>query len=214
MVDGSAPQAQHVHLRIIGQSQRGRSRSISPLPPRSPPGVFPPLVSRERPCLCHANAWMFCANIVLLLPQFDSVCPNRRARALFAPKLTDLYCSFQDVNLRIVRQPSRGRASVTPNRMFADDGDLQGNWSQMEGHLRTCRPSHQPSRSDQIDLLALRFTFTETPETESPSIYSNDLYRGVIIPIFGNQSIGRIVRAAPLLMPEPYHGPRGVGVFL
>ena len=36
--------------------------------------------------------------------------------------------------------------------------------------------------------LDLRFTLTETPKRGSMSIYSTDLYRGVIIPIFGNSS--------------------------
>ena len=36
---------------------------------------------------------------------------------------------------------------------------------------------------------------TETPKKGHMSIYSTDLYRGVIVPVFGNESIGRVVRA-------------------
>jgi len=47
--------------------------------------------------------------------------------------------------------------------------------------------------------LELRFTLTENPKKRYVSIYSTDLHRGRIIPIFGNQSIGRIVRAHGLV---------------
>jgi len=52
--------------------------------------------------------------------------------------------------------------------------------------------------------LEFSFTLTETPKKGSMSINSTGLYRGVIIPIFGNQSIGRIVRAggAPHAPPD------------
>jgi len=52
---------------------------------------------------------------------------------------------------------------------------------------RTIRPNRPIAES--------RSALTETPKKGSLSIFSTDLYRGVIIPIFGNQSIGRIVRA-------------------
>ena len=47
--------------------------------------------------------------------------------------------------------------------------------------------------------LELRFALTGTPKKGSLSIYSNDSYWGVIVPVFGNQSIGRIVRAGGTL---------------
>ena len=45
------------------------------------------------------------------------------------------------------------------------------------------------------------------PKQMRLSIYSTDLYQGVIIPVFGNQSIARIVRVGNLQHPET----KGVG---
>ena len=55
--------------------------------------------------------------------------------------------------------------------------------------LLTTNP-HDQTKSTNLEL---RFTVTETPKKGSQSIYSTDLYRGVIIPIFGNLSICRIL---------------------
>ena len=52
---------------------------------------------------------------------------------------------------------------------------------------------HDKTKSTSLEL---RFTLTEIPQKGFLSIYSTDLQWGVIIPIFGNQSICRIVRAA------------------
>ena len=60
---------------------------------------------------------------------------------------------------------------------------------------KTATNPHDKTKSTNLDL---RFTLTETPKKGSLSIHSTDLYRGVITPIFGNQSleINWIVRAA------------------
>ena len=57
--------------------------------------------------------------------------------------------------------------------------------------LITTNP-HDKTKSNNLEL---GLTLTETQEKGSPSIYSTDSHRGVIVPILGNQSIGRIVRA-------------------
>ena len=51
---------------------------------------------------------------------------------------------------------------------------------------------HDKTKPTNLELI---FALKETPKKGCLSIVSTDLYRGVIIPIFGNQSIGRIVRA-------------------
>ena len=56
---------------------------------------------------------------------------------------------------------------------------------------RTTNPHDQTKSTD----LGLRFTLTQTPQRGCLSIYSTDSYRGVTIPIFGNQLIGQIVKA-------------------
>ena len=56
-------------------------------------------------------------------------------------------------------------------------------------------PSTNPHDKTKSTDSELRFTLAETPKKGSLSIYSTNLYRGVIIPVFGNRSIGLIVRA-------------------
>ena len=51
---------------------------------------------------------------------------------------------------------------------------------------------HDKTKSTKLEL---RFSLTETPRKGSLSIRSTGLYRGVIIPVVGNESIGRIVKA-------------------
>ena len=59
-----------------------------------------------------------------------------------------------------------------------------------------------PRNTTKSTNLEWKFASTETPNRGSLSIYSTDLYRGVIIPIFGNEPIGRIVRAGGAGVPR------------
>ena len=55
--------------------------------------------------------------------------------------------------------------------------------------------STNPRDKTKLTSLKMRFTLTETPKKGPLSIFSTDSYRVVIIYIFRNHSIGRIVRA-------------------
>ena len=55
--------------------------------------------------------------------------------------------------------------------------------------LRSINSATNPHDMTKSTDLEFKFTLTETPRRGSLSIGSTDLYRGVMIPIFGNQSI-------------------------
>ena len=94
------------------------------------------------------------------------------------------------------------------------------DWERARGHasdLRTTNP-HDTTKSTN-----LRVEMYLDRDPQKGSIYSTDLYRGVNIPIFGNESIGPIVRAggthlyrtptqtAPRLRPHPEDNIRANG---
>jgi len=62
---------------------------------------------------------------------------------------------------------------------------------------KVCPPTNHHHKTNSTNL-ELKFTLTETPKRGFMSIYSTDLYQGVIMSIFGNRSMGRIVRAGGL----------------
>jgi len=68
-----------------------------------------------------------------------------------------------------------------------EPGHLRVPDSRLHAPTLTIRPNRPISE--------LKSTLTETPQKGSMSFYSTDLYRGVIIPIFRNESIGQILRA-------------------
>ena len=53
----------------------------------------------------------------------------------------------------------------------------------------------QPGSAGRKAAAGVEVTLTEAPKKEYVSIYSTDMYRGVIVPVYGDRSIGRIMRA-------------------
>ena len=101
-------------------------------------------------------------------------------------------------------QPSRPSAPTTnPHQPSATATNPHDQTKLTRTHARTHAHTHSdcvpvatnPHDKTKSTNLEVGFTLTETPKKRPLSICSNDLYRGVIIPIFENQSVGRIVRA-------------------
>ena len=65
----------------------------------------------------------------------------------------------------------------------------KGSWCVLMLVLRSLSSAANPHDMTKSTDLELRFTWTETPKRGSLSIDLTDLYRGVIIPIFGNESM-------------------------
>ena len=94
---------------------------------------------------------------------------------------------------RLVYHSSLGRENERKKKNYSVEG--LGGWlgrRQRDEHGRvepaaTTSP-HDPTKSTNLEW---RSTLTATPKRGFLSIYLTDLYRGVIIPVFENQSIGR-----------------------